>query len=576
MMTDQFRFDNPIVPGSIWDEKSDFNIPVVSPVGNGPKGDKGDKGDPFTYKDFTKRQLDQLSSKVASVGNKSEDAYFTTTLASTTTIPIPIVDYDDFDLLFVDVEGLDLAENVDYTIQGSNIVLTQPITHTGVKVHFRALSYKVPDGIKYNLIAPTFDEHIEWDSDRTYQPYTVVTHEGNSFTSKQFVPRGIDINDTRYWVETGNYNAQINLLNAKVETLTQEINNINTPIYLLIGDSYSQGYTPDGSVTSWSDILIQWFSNINIECFKYNHGGYGFTNGGFLQLVNNAVSVLNESQKNRVKKIIIAGGYNDRGKSQTNVNNGISAVSTVIKNNFPNIENIIICPIGMCVEGNTTGVHSDATYAQMVTAYTQYIKGGPLYGCNVMNNGLQLLKNNNYFSSDYVHPNSNGQFIIADAIFNAVQGTIFDIASYYISPTSNSIVIGGSDDYTETSFNYDFWHTNGITIIKPSAITINISIPKSYTLNNNAITIPINKYTAEWQPFNTQLYPVNVIMRKGTTPITYDFAVGEIDFSSSNIKLKLRDISNDGSNFKTIENVNRLMIYFTNNLAFDATMQTSI
>lgn len=171
-MTDQFRFDNPIVPGSIWDKESNFNVPVISPVGNGPKGDKGDKGDPFTYRDFTKKQLDELSGKVASVGNKSEDAYFTTTLASTTTIPIPIADFDDFDLLFVDVEGLDLAENVDYTIQGSNIVLAQPITHTGVKVHFRALSYEIPSGDKtimnimgrkdYNTVAEMqADENLE-------------------------------------------------------------------------------------------------------------------------------------------------------------------------------------------------------------------------------------------------------------------------------------------------------------------------------------------------------------------------------------------------------------------------------
>ena len=61
-------------------------------------------------------------------------------------------------------------------------------------------------GMRY---VPVFADPPEWSSANTYEPLEIVTHEGNSFTSKTFVPVGIDILDPQYWVLTGNYNAQV-------------------------------------------------------------------------------------------------------------------------------------------------------------------------------------------------------------------------------------------------------------------------------------------------------------------------------------------------------------------------------
>lgn len=56
---------------------------------------------------------------------------------------------------------------------------------------------------------PTFASPTEWDNARTYEPLTIVLHAGNSYTSRQYVPTGIDILNNDYWANTGNYNAQI-------------------------------------------------------------------------------------------------------------------------------------------------------------------------------------------------------------------------------------------------------------------------------------------------------------------------------------------------------------------------------
>ena len=58
---------------------------------------------------------------------------------------------------------------------------------------------------------PLFADPIEWSAQNTYEPLTIVLHEGNSYTSKQAVPKDIDISNEEFWAITGNYNAQIEL-----------------------------------------------------------------------------------------------------------------------------------------------------------------------------------------------------------------------------------------------------------------------------------------------------------------------------------------------------------------------------
>lgn len=72
----------------------------------------------------------------------------------------------------------------------------------------------------------------EWDNGVPYEPLTIVTYQGASYTSKKYVPVGIDISNNGYWVLTGNYNAQVeayrqDVINYKNET-NQKITDIQT------------------------------------------------------------------------------------------------------------------------------------------------------------------------------------------------------------------------------------------------------------------------------------------------------------------------------------------------------------
>ena len=66
---------------------------------------------------------------------------------------------------------------------------------------------------------PLFAEPAEWSSARTYEPLTIVMHEGNSYTSKQYVPIGIEITNEKFWALTGNYNAQVEAYRKEVRTI---------------------------------------------------------------------------------------------------------------------------------------------------------------------------------------------------------------------------------------------------------------------------------------------------------------------------------------------------------------------
>ena len=67
---------------------------------------------------------------------------------------------------------------------------------------------------------PLFANPIDWDITKAYEPLTIVYYQGNSYTSKQSVPTGTDINNDTYWALTGSYNAQIEQYRAEVVAAT--------------------------------------------------------------------------------------------------------------------------------------------------------------------------------------------------------------------------------------------------------------------------------------------------------------------------------------------------------------------
>ena len=66
----------------------------------------------------------------------------------------------------------------------------------------------------------------EWVYGVPYENLTIVTHLGNTYTSKKTVPVGVQIDNTEYWVITGNYNAQVEEYRREVSAIKMRLDGI--------------------------------------------------------------------------------------------------------------------------------------------------------------------------------------------------------------------------------------------------------------------------------------------------------------------------------------------------------------
>lgn len=102
-----------------------------------------------------------------------------------------------------------------FTLEEINQILEQLNAHQGARLQYIGSRY-VP------IFGRKGESSIEWDNTGTYEPLTIVLYQGNSYTSRQFVPVGIEIANQEYWANTGNYNAQIEQYRQEVAQIAQQ------------------------------------------------------------------------------------------------------------------------------------------------------------------------------------------------------------------------------------------------------------------------------------------------------------------------------------------------------------------
>ena len=216
---------------------------------------------------------------------------------------------------------------------------------------------------------PVFANPLEWSDTREYEPLTIVTYQGNSYTSMQYVPTSISIADTAYWALTGNFNAQVEAyraevrafddrinanaaaisanaaainanaaaintnaaaINANAAAIAQEKTDRTTNVMLAFGDSFGVDTISQGPV--WCEITANKLQAT--ELHNYCVGGATFNTTkekNFFVQVDKAISEIKNPEY--VKYVGIVGGTNDGSNSITD-----AIVSLVAKINsaFPN------------------------------------------------------------------------------------------------------------------------------------------------------------------------------------------------------------------------------------------------
>lgn len=227
------------------------------------------------------------------------------------------------------------------------------------------------------------ESSIAWDNSAPYEPLSIVLYQGNSYTSRTYVPTGIDISDTFYWALTGNYNAQVEQyrqetaqsvaqMNALSTTLRTEMTALSTsvaqtdaalrndvstaitnveayadsvtdssrPNVVILGDSWSDLTSSTiENQTNWTSFLPDWtFHN-------FAKSGAGFLVGTTFPQQAQTAAADDTFSHTAVSHVLIVGGVNDVNGGYTTSTDYAAPIRDTLRTlraSFPNAEIMVL------------------------------------------------------------------------------------------------------------------------------------------------------------------------------------------------------------------------------------------
>lgn len=328
---------------------------------------------------------------------------------------------------------------------------------------------------------PLFAEPLEWSSTRGYESLTVVLHEGNSYTSRQSVPVGIDINNTAYWAETGNYNAQIEAyrqevlaydgrITANANAIAAETQARETEVAEVMGDIAAETQariagdqelaqridtfekqTPVQDETGRSAVFIgdsfmapttsypQKLAYFTAELLGWTMYNYAYSGSGWVDEAGASMNFYHQIQKaaqeiaipvDTVDYVVIGGGFNDwNDPTPLTYNQLYSAAIQTIKEaraQFPNAQ-IIAIPMMFRNYGVDTHMHD---------LYSAIVAGIAASGVAVKVIKDAYMWQLGFKNVDGVHPTVDLYKIMAQYVASKVMGGDVKTSRLYVQSLS--------------------------------------------------------------------------------------------------------------------------------------------
>lgn len=289
----------------------------------------------------------------------------------------------------------------------------------------------------------------------------------SDFDKVNILGKIINVKDSTARSNIEDTNTKLNNTIAKLNNTDTNLNSLSTKVtklhhkgYIFIGDSYTQGYSPDGNISN--TFVNQIISNLKITDFKISaNGGASFanSNNNFLTLLKNT----NVADKNSITNIIVFGGYNDYSWSKSDITTGMTNFFNYAKTNYPNA-NISVGYVGFCTDSSTYNKRADS-----VSVYNEVsgqLGGNYLSGCEY------ILHNTNEMSSDGIHPNIAGHKMLASYCTTAL--------------------INGSCNPTSTE---------SITLVPSEGWSVDKTNSFIVTKNGGVLTLQIDRNKFKHEPF---------------------------------------------------------------------------
>ena len=331
---------------------------------------------------------------------------------------------------------------------------------------------------------------------------------------------------------------------AEIAQLKLPKNFFRNKKYLLIGDSYADGYTPDGNVTSWQQFFVNMTGLSNT--IQKHLGGTGFVN---LAQNKNFQSLLEEvADDTNVTNIVVLGGYNDTPYNQNQIYNAINAFIIKANEKFPNAD----------IHIGFVGWSSDSTKIYPLSIICQrYREACGYYMASYLNN-IEFSLHNYFsdFSSDGFHPNSKGQVKIGRNLIQAL------MTGSCNNPTDfTQIGISYDSNIKGTPFGTDLTCTQNNNIVSISLMQQKtISFVTPFNGNNGLTEVEIgtinNGYIVGTQ-YNLLRTSLQVIVHDSTG---YYPCAGNIVIRNGKLYIQFGDIRDDLNGYRVFTNISQLLV----------------
>lgn len=293
----------------------------------------------------------------------------------------------------------------------------------GAQTSIQVGNYNTYVGARY---VPLIDG--EWDANKNYEPLTIVINQGNSYTSAQYVPKGVPLQDNGpYWFKTGNFNGQISGIENKVNINTQDIGNLvnitdnlkqdvnsvdkyNDNYYLFLGDSYGVGTS---SQNGWCYYINNTLGITSDKAQSIAYGGARFVNDGSGQRTyTQMLSEVNSELIDKIEYVVLQTAGNDTSEYNTFIQ-AAGLFASNCRTKFPKLKKIIIFPMfWKPYYDNLNSTHLQ--YLQYLTQSNSFV---------VPNNVAAMCHYNKLRLPNDQHWTSDGSALIAYNMSNYLKGS---------------------------------------------------------------------------------------------------------------------------------------------------------
>lgn len=275
----------------------------------------------------------------------------------------------------------------------------------------------------------------EWDKALQYESLSVVTYKGNSFTSKVPVPANVEINNTDYWVNTGNYNAQVEEYRKQALEAKQLANNTNTEL-----QTFKKNQTnTNNEINNKIDLTTSALNKLKNAVFDGDTPSVITVakNGGRFHTINEAITFAKKycNRNTRVTILIFGGVYRESIVLQKNPGIdlvGIGMPEIISDSSYPNgpaniygdtyIEGIYF----HSVNSNSYAFHLDgSTDTSCGTSITvvncKFVSDNqPALGCGCTRGCVYTFINCIFYGSDGIYLHNEASANVAKQQFNAI------------------------------------------------------------------------------------------------------------------------------------------------------------